>query len=136
MSGNLDPKAGGAPVKFGPANHERTAYGFVSRRKLDTVLQLFDFPNPNNTADTRTETNVPLQRLFFMNSEFVEAESKALVARLGAQPKIEDAYRILFQRAPTPEEVKLGQEYISAPEGGWTRYAQVLLSSNEFSFME
>ena len=136
VSGNLDPKSGGAPVKFGPDNHERTAYGFVSRRKLDTVLALFDFPNPNNTADTRTETNVPLQRLFFMNSDFLQAESKALVARLGPQPKIEDAYGLLFQRAPTPEERKLGLEYIADPEGGWTRYAQVLLSSNELSFMD
>jgi len=140
VSGNLDPKDGGAPVKFGAENHARTAYGFVSRRKLDTVMGLFDFPNPNNTSDTRTETNVPLQRLFFLNSEFVQAESKALVARVEAIPddagKIERAYRLVFQRSPSAEERKLAEEYLAAPDGGWQRYAQVLLSSNEFSFIE
>ncbi len=136
VSGNLDPKIGGAPMKFGPENRERTAYGFVSRRKLDTVLSLFDFPNPNNTSDVRTETNVPLQRLFFMNSDFLQAQAKALVARLGEHPTVEAAYRIVFQRVPTAEERRLGEEYIAAANGGWTRYAQVLLSSNEFEFME
>ena len=140
VSGNLDAKDGGAPVKFGAENHARTAYGFVSRRKLDTVMGLFDFPNPNNTSDTRTETNVPLQRLFFLNSEFVQAESKALVARVAGIPdeawKIERAYRLVFQRSPSAEERRLAEEYLAAPDGGWQRYAQVLLSSNEFSFIE
>ena len=140
VSGNLDKQDRGAPLKFGPENHARTAYGFVSRRKLDTVLGLFDFPNPNNTSDTRTETNVPLQRLFFMNSDFVQAESKALVARVagasGDAAKIEKAYRIVLQRSPTADERKLGEAYVAAPDGGWMRYAQVLLSSNEFGFIE
>ncbi len=140
VSGDLDKRDGGAPVKFGAENHARTAYGFVSRRKLDTVLGLFDFPNPNNTSDSRTETNVPLQRLFFMNSDFVQVESKALVARLAAAPsdaaKIDRVYRIVLQRAPTVDERKLGEAYVAAPDGGWVRYAQVLLSSNEFGFIE
>ena len=32
------------------------------------MLALFDFPNPNNTSEQRVVTNVPLQRLFMMNS--------------------------------------------------------------------
>ncbi len=140
VSGNLDTRDGGAPVKFGAENHARTAYGFVSRRKLDTVLGLFDFPNPNNTSDSRTETNVPLQRLFFMNSDFVRAEAKALAARVASAPteaeRIEKAYRIVLQRAPSAEERLLGEAYVAATDGGWARYAQVLLSSNEFGFIE
>jgi len=135
VSGNLDGKDGGAPVKFTADNHSRTAFGFVSRRKLDTVLGLFDFPNPNNTSDVRTETNVPLQRLFFMNSDFLAAQSKALTARLGGgSANIDEAYRLLFQRVPTPEEKQLGMEYLQ--DANWPRYAQVLLSSNEFSFIQ
>ncbi len=140
VSGNLDTRDGGAPVKFGPDNRARTAYGFVSRRKLDTVLGLFDFPNPNNTSDSRTETNVPLQRLFFMNSDFVRTEAKALAARVADAPtdaeRVEKAYRIVLQRAPTADERALGEAYVAAPDGGWARYAQVLLSSNEFGFIE
>ncbi len=136
VSGNLDSsKEGGAPTKLTAENHSRTAFGFVSRRKLDTVLGLFDFPNPNNTSDVRSETNVPLQRLFFMNSDFLAAQSKALTARLGDSPaKIDHAYSLLFQRAPTPEEKQLGMEYLESAT--WPRYAQVLLSSNEFSFIQ
>jgi len=135
VSGNLDGKDSGAPVKFTAENHSRTAFGFISRRKLDTVLGLFDFPNPNNTSDVRTETNVPLQRLFFMNSDFLAAQSKALTARLGGgSANIDEAYRLLFQRVPTPEEKQLGMEYLQ--DANWPRYAQVLLSSNEFSFIQ
>ena len=35
------------------------------------MLALFDFPNPNSTSEQRIVTNVPLQRLFFMNSALV-----------------------------------------------------------------
>jgi mono/diheme cytochrome c family protein len=136
VSGTLDPKEGGPPVKFSNDNFRRTAYGFVSRRKLDAALSLFDFPNPNNTSEQRMETNVPLQRLFFMNSDFVAAQSKALAERLKDSPdKIQKAYEILFQRPPTPEEKKLGLDYLKATGEAWPRYAQVLLSSNEFGFV-
>ena len=140
VSGNLDPQAGGPATPFSPENHRRTAYGFVSRRKLDTLLALFDFPNPNNTSEQRIDTNVPLQRLFFMNSDFVEAQSKALAERVGSNSatdaaKIEKAYEILFQRAPTPEEKRLGLEFLRESHESWPQYAQVLLGSNEFNFV-
>ena len=103
------------------------------------MLALFDFPNANNTSEQRMETNVPLQRLFFMNSEFVADASKALTARLENAgedaAKIDRAYRLLFQRPPTPEERKLGLEYLRQTHEAWPQYAQVLLSSNEFSFI-
>ncbi|MCU1259524.1 MAG: Protein of unknown function (DUF1553)/Protein of unknown function (DUF1549)/Planctomycete, partial [Bryobacterales bacterium] len=139
ISGKLDPQEGGPPVRFSNDNVRRTAYGFVSRRKLDAVLSLFDFPNPNNTSEQRIETNVPLQRLFFLNSDFIANQSKALTERLKDIPddaaRIQKAYAILFQRAPTPDEKKLGLEYLRATNEAWPRYAQVLISSNEFSFV-
>jgi mono/diheme cytochrome c family protein len=138
VSGKLDPKPGGAPVKFSPDNYRRTAYGFVSRKKLDAILSLFDFPNPNSLSEQRIETNVPLQRLFFLNSDFIAAQSKALAARLGDDPnsaRIDKAYELLFQRKPTAEEKKLGLQYLEETKDAWPQYAQVLLSSNEFSFV-
>ena len=53
-------------------------YGRVSRYKLDEFLQLFDFPSPSQTAEQRFSTNVPLQRLFFMNSDFVQQHAERL----------------------------------------------------------
>ncbi len=139
LSGKLDATEGGPPQKFGDDNVRRTAYGFVSRRKLDAALSLFDFPNPNNTSEQRMETNVPLQRLFFLNSDFIAAQSQALADRVkdarDDSAKIDKAYGIVLQRAPTPEEKKLGLEYLKATNDAWPRYAQVLLSSNECSFV-
>jgi hypothetical protein len=45
-------------------------------------------------------------------------------------------YRRLFQRAPTPKEKQLGQEFLSQSEQNWPQYAQVLMCSNEFLFVE
>ena len=70
VSGNLDLEEGGPPVAFNEKNHRRAVYGFISRRRLDPMLALFDFPNPNSTSEQRVVTNVPLQRLFLLNSAF------------------------------------------------------------------
>ena len=71
VSGNLDLKPGGKAERLTDENKRRAVYGFVSRRKLDGMLALFDFPSPNNTSEQRLSTNVPLQMLFFMNSALV-----------------------------------------------------------------
>lgn len=140
VSGNLDANPGGAPAQFDKDNHRRTVYGFVSRRKLDAVLSLFDFPNPNNTSERRLDTNVPLQRLFFMNSGFMMQESRAFAERVSKTSeddadRIDEAYRLCFQRPATADEKRLGLEFLRARKDAWPLYAQVLLSSNEFLFL-
>ena len=140
VAGNLDLKTGGPATPFGPENHRRTVYGFVSRRRLDPVLALFDFPNPIATSEQRLPTLVPLQKLFFMNSDFVMEQSKILAKKLEASnaddsARIADAYRLLFQRAPTPAERKLALDFLHDSQNAWPQYAQILLSSNEFSYL-
>jgi hypothetical protein len=140
VSGNLDLKTGGPPERLDkPENHRRTVYGFISRRRLDPMLALFDFANPNSTSDQRMATNVPLQRLFFMNSTLVADESRTLAGRLKAEPddsaRIRKAYRLLLGREPKAQEMKLGLEFLRDSQEAWPRYTQVLLSSNEFSFV-
>jgi mono/diheme cytochrome c family protein len=140
VSGNLDLKMGGPPQKLDDAaNHRRTVYGFVSRRKLDPMLGLFDFANPNNTSDRRLVTNVALQRLFFMNSELVAQQSRSFAGRLQSEPddtaRIRKAYRLLLGREARAEEIKLGLEFLKDADASWPRYAQVLLSCNEFGFV-
>ena len=132
VSGNLELQEGGAPSVLNDENKRRTVYGFISRRKLDPMLALFDFPNPNNTSEQRTETNVPLQRLFLMNSNFVEQQAAGLAKKLtGDQAtQVTQAYRILYGRAPDAEELQLGLAF--AAKSGWKEYARVLLNANEF----
>ena len=146
VSGNLDLKEGGLAVHPGKDDKRRTVYSFVSRRKMEADFALFDFPNPNNTSEQRNSTNVPPQRLYFMNNEWVIAQAKAVAARLKGDDsqRIEAAYRLLFQRVPSAPEKKLGLEFVAGFVAGkdgkaaqaWAEYAQVLLTSNEFQFVD
>ena len=69
-----------------PLVDRRTVYGKVSRYKLDDYLQLFDFPSPNLSAEKRFTTTVPLQRLFFMNSDFMQQQGERLARRVAPEP--------------------------------------------------
>jgi mono/diheme cytochrome c family protein len=140
VSGELDESTGGPPVRLNDdKNRRRSVYGFISRRKLDGTLSLFDFPNPNLTAEKRIVTATPLQQLFFLNSEFVEERAKGLLHRVGekssAPERIRRAYRLVFGRDPTAEELRVGTEFVSSGKDAWLPYAQVLLSSNELLFV-
>ena len=137
VGGNLDPSPASKAQRFDDKNTKRSVYGFISRRKLDGTLALFDFPNPNNTAETRNVTNVPVQRLYFMNSPFVERQAKLFAERFEGAPeaRIRAMYREAFGRAPDSEEMRLGLEYTKSGDR-WPAYAQALLSSNEFLFVD
>ncbi len=157
VSGALDPTLGGASLDLQDTkNVRRTVYSRVSRFRLHEYLQTFDFPNPNITAETRFTTNVPLQSLFFMNSEFVKSNAERLVYRLfereplkdeeveatwldeaSTGEKIREAYPLLYGREASHEEIEAGSEFLAKGEGlkVWTQYARVLLSANEFRFI-
>ena len=148
VSGELDPAQGGPSVDLAQAsNRRRTYYAKVSRHSLDGLLRLFDFPDPNITADKRTVTAVPLQQLFVLNSAFMERQAKALAARLSSGPgepseKIRRAFPLLYARPATDAEVAMAVEFLAArdepqgPLGKWEQYAQVLLGANEFLFVD
>jgi mono/diheme cytochrome c family protein len=93
VSGTLDPEVGGESLSLDDEdNVRRTLYAEVSRFQVHEYLQTFDFPNPSLTAERRYATNVPLQSLYFMNSEFVHRQADALVRRLAAlaDPSVAD----------------------------------------------
>ncbi len=149
VAGQLDTKLGGASANLNSAdNHRRTLYGSVSRHNLDGLLRLFDFPDPNITSDKRTVTTVPLQQLFVLNSPFLEQQARALAARLTNEPagsdaeRVRRAYVLLFGRPARDAEVALGVEYLAAKSetkdepSRWEQYAQALLGSNEFLFVD
>jgi cytochrome c553 len=139
VSGTLDLSMGGQARRLDESNKRRTVYGFVSRRDLDPTLLLFDFANPNATSERRVETSTPLQRLFLMNSRFIERRAEELACLTEAagpdSKRITAAYRILFQREPEAEELKAGLEFLSSGPRAWRDYAQALLASNEFVYV-
>jgi len=157
VSGTLERTIGGPSDKLAsPENRRRTFYASISRHDLDSLLRLFDFPDPNVTSDQRTVTTVPLQQLFVLNSEFVIRQAKALAGRLAAVPaegdaaRIRHAFMLLYGRPPTDREAKLGLEFLveskaarahgeskeKDPLSRWEQYAQVLLSANEFMYID
>ena len=117
VSGALDSKMGGPSEPLAPYSRRRTVYAKVSRYKLDDYLQLFDFPSPNLSAEKRFVTTVPLQRLFFMNSDFMQQQGELLARRLAGEPtttdRVQKAYRLIFGRAATEVEVRAAVQYLS-----------------------
>ena len=68
--------------------------------------------------------------------------SEALARRVCDGPKRDEAsriaavYRVLFGRPPSREELRLGLAFLQAGQGdAWPHYAQALLNSNEFLFV-
>jgi mono/diheme cytochrome c family protein len=148
VSGKLDPKLGGPSGKLEDAKDcRRTLYGKVSRHELNPLLRLFDFPDPNLTSAGRSETTVPLQQLFVLNSEFMVGNARALASRLAGAAgddtqRIRQAFLLLYGRPVTPREMQLGLSFLArSPVPGqrlsrWEQYAQVLLAANEFLYLD
>ena len=136
VSGELDAEMGGPAAPMTDVNLRRTVYVTVARTAPDATMTLFDFPNSNITSEQRTITVGPLQRLYFMNSKFVEARAKAIVPRLigtASGDRIKSAYQLLFSRNATPAEVRMGEEFLAQSGQAWNQYVQMLLASSEFS---
>lgn len=136
-SGELNRAIGGESKPLTAEFHRRTIYARTSRFQQDEALSLFDFPSAAVTCEQRVITNVPLQKLFFLNSSAVRQRAEALAKRIERpQPEegIQAAYRLLFSRSPSDRELALGVEFLKA--GAWGQYAKVLLSSNEFAYVD
>jgi hypothetical protein len=140
VTGKLRRQMGGLSASLDqPENDRRTIYGQVKRRELSDILRLYDFPDPTTHSSGRMPTTTPLQQLYTLNSPWMQAQAQALVRRLhqeakGDQAQILLAYRLLFGRTPTPTEMRLGQAFVA--ETGWAPYAQSLLASNEFLYVD
>jgi hypothetical protein len=153
ISGRLDRSLHGPSTNLADAaNNRRTVYAFISRHELDNMLRLFDFPDANITSSTRSETTVPQQQLFVLNSPFMIEQAKAFASRIQMQggPNPEDqiqfAYMTAFGRPPSDRELNIALRYLQAQDteevqsknklNRWERYAQVLLASNEFMYLD
>ncbi len=152
VSGKLDASLGGPTLDLNAANNRRrTVYAKISRHELNSLLRLFDFPDANITSEKRTETTVPQQQLFVLNSQFVVEQAKALAARLNQEAsqdgeRVDRAFRMLFSRPATPQEIALATQFLAAPDSAddqrqnklsrWERFAQILLGSNEFLYLD
>jgi hypothetical protein len=117
-------------------NKRRTVYARINRQRLNSVLKLYDFPDPLQTSAGRLLTTTSLQQLFVMNSSFLQAQAAALAQSVEAAPdnvtRIRSLYRKVLARDPDSFEMDLAISYLV--QGTVTQYAQILLCTNEEIF--
>jgi hypothetical protein len=170
VSGNLDPVPGGEPP-FTPemswkytqhqpfigkeqdfATNQRSVYLMQQRIRRQPFLDLFDGPDPNAVTGVRPVTTTALQALYTMNDPFFHTQADALAVRVGMAygselARLTYAYRLLYGRAPTLDEVRDCDQFLTharaslagtaVPQDRKNREAlaalmRVLMSANEF----
>jgi hypothetical protein len=149
VSGRLDLTAGGRPEEItkAPFSRRRSVYGFIDRQDLPNLFRVFDFASPDQTQSKRPRTTVPQQALFMMNSPFIIEQSQALANMVQnktekTDERIQLLYQSVFARPADTQEVAWGEELLNsldaaAKEGApWPQYAQLLLMTNEFVFVD
>ena len=124
VSGNLDLNPPAEP-RSGFSDDRTTPRRLRFRQppQARPMLALFDFPIPNNTGEQRMCTNVPSQRLFLMNSSFVESRRGVRHAPVsGDRTRIRCGRRIgfVYGRLPDAQELQLGAVIVRR-EGGLER---------------
>ncbi|MCC6539276.1 MAG: DUF1553 domain-containing protein, partial [Bryobacterales bacterium] len=116
VSGNLDDSLGGPSADLTPTMLRRTVYGKVSRYRPDEYLTLWDFPSPLISAEKRFTTTVPSQRLFLMNSDFMQLQAEELAKRVAGEAnnreRIRKVYQLALGRDATEKEIALGLQYL------------------------
>ena len=150
VAGRLQQRSGGKPVDVAtnPAADCRTVYGLVDRQSVPAMFRAFDFASPDVSNERRPRTIVPQQALFSLNSAMVREQAKALAARpeMAAastpEEKVKALYRIVYSREPTDAEslicVAFTQQPIDSTTqlSAWDQLAQILVSSNEFLYLD
>jgi hypothetical protein len=122
-SGKLDlAKVGGPSAELDSKMTRRGMYGEVSRVFPNDFQTLFDVPLPTLSAERRYTTNVALQRLFFLNNEFVHKQAAAMAERVRTagndEAQVRKAFEIVYQRDPSAEELKMSLELLREPATG------------------
>jgi hypothetical protein len=115
IAGTIDLTMGGRPVPIGSEGFatRRAVYAFIDRRNPAEILTQFNFPNPSVPTGKRFLTQVPQQQLFLMNSPLVIETARKLthtpefMGQTTDELRVASLYISVFQRPPTPDEIKL-----------------------------
>lgn len=141
----------------------RSIYLPIIRNAMFDLFSAFDYPDPSVTVDSRPATTSPAQALYLMNSPLLHSASSALAAATApfedARERIAELYRRALLREPTARETaralafvldqtplegarvaaNVGEAPAATPppvRDPWREFAQVLLASNEFLYID
>jgi hypothetical protein len=138
-----------------PSQH-RSVFLMTQRLVKHPYLAIFDGPDTNTSTDVRPHSTVPTQALFLMNNPFVEAQAEAFARRLtldqcNPERRLERACELAWGRPPLPPEIDRAKRYLerystalaalatstrNTELQSWTSLAKILLTSNEFLYVE
>jgi hypothetical protein len=146
VAGGLDGARGGPPFTD-LAVPRRTLYLMAARTGANTsdFGRLFDRADPSLIVAQRGQSVVAPQALFFLNDPFVTGMAKSLAARIQAEglatpeARIRRLYALVLGRPPTPDEVEVASQLLARATGGpdpWERYCLLVLSTNEFLYVD
>ncbi|MEC9009051.1 MAG: PSD1 and planctomycete cytochrome C domain-containing protein [Planctomycetota bacterium] len=157
LSGQLDETMGGQPIDarafdnlsskprstFGFDAPRRSVYLPVLRSAIYEVFQAFDFPDPAVPSGRRDETTVAPQALFLMNGRLVTEATRAMAVALQTEPTDTDrlarAYHLTLGRPPRQDEQRAWRTFLAGfdePLSAWQSVCRVLVSSNEFVYIQ
>ena len=135
----------------------RSVYLQTRRTRIDSLLEVFDAPSIVTVCARRASATIPLQSLSLLNSDFLVARAGRLAERLdrecgpasAPQTRVDLAFRICLGREPTPGEREAALEFLRSQPSrypgatgdeptrrAWTDFAQMLLASNAFLYVE
>ena len=128
----------------------RTVYIPLRRSNLPTLLNLYDFGDATTVNGKRSLTNVAPQALFMMNSEFVTERAKNVTKALLEDTSLSDRDRMdamfvkALDRKPQPDESDAAFTYMNrykekfhaGDADAWQSFFHILLTSNEFIYLE
>ena len=97
-----------------------------------SFLGVFDYPIIDTNCSRRVPSTTPLQSLTMLNDDFVWQSAEALAKR--AENNIVAAYLTTLSRKPTAAEQDLAAGFLAKMP--FKSFAQVLLSSNEFLYVD
>ncbi len=144
-SGELDLAMGGPsePVDT-ECDARRTVYSKISRGRPHPIFQLYDYPDATQHTPQRQVTTTPLQQLFVLNSKWMQYQAKSLALVVhdikDPEAKIRALYRRTLARNPMSTEIDHAQTLLKSRRDElshtpWAEYAQILLGTNEFIYL-
>ncbi|MBM81163.1 MAG: hypothetical protein CMJ78_11295 [Planctomycetaceae bacterium] len=122
----------------------RSVFLMVQRQRRHPYLALFDGADPNSSTPSRESTTVPTQALYFLNDPFFHRQAAGFAAtvdaKLSEDEQIQHAFKSLFARPATTDETTIATQFLAKYPGNtkakWSAFARVLLSSNEFLYVD
>jgi hypothetical protein len=145
-----------SPFRAVYPSSQRSVYLMTQRLVRHPYLALFDGPDPNLSTDVRTSATVPLQALYLMNNPFVAKQAADFARRLcdtapDTRGRVRTAICLAYGREANGDECDRASAYIekytaestasgAAPadtaRDAWTSFARVLLTANEFVYID